>query len=148
MWRRAWVDGVDQYEGRWWEAYRLVQNHGRGLLMQGGCDWTDYTVSSTITLHMAEAAGLAARVQGMRRYYALLLRRATAEAQLIRALDGDTVLAETAFAWEFGATHDFALTVKGTADRRRHRRQTPSLRCATTPSPAAASPWSSKKAAS
>jgi ADP-ribosylglycohydrolase len=113
MWRRAWVDGVDQYEGRWWEAYRLVQNHGRGLLMQGGCDWTDYTVSATITLHMAEAAGLAARVQGMRRYYALLLQR-DGRAQLIRALDGDKVLAETDFAWEFGAAHDFALTVKGT----------------------------------
>ena len=112
MWRRAWVDGVDMYEGRWWEAYRLVQNSGRGLLMQGGCDWTDYTVSSTITLHMAEAAGLAARVGGMRRYYALLLRR-DGMAQLVRALDGDTVLAETPLAWEFGETHDFALTVKG-----------------------------------
>ena len=113
MWRRAWVDGVDQYEGRWWEAYRLVQNHGRGLLMQGGGDWTDYTVSSTITLHMAEAGGLAARVGGMRRYYALLLRR-SGKAQLVKALDGDKILAETDFAWEFGETHDFALTVKGT----------------------------------
>ncbi|MFN8464713.1 MAG: ADP-ribosylglycohydrolase family protein [Caldilineaceae bacterium] len=113
MWRRAWVDGVDQYEGRWWEAYRLVQNSGRGLLMQGGCDWTDYTVSSTITLHMAEAAGLAARVGGMRRYYALLLRR-NGKAQLVKALDGDKILAETDYAWEFGETHDFALIVKGT----------------------------------
>ena len=61
---------------------------------------------------MAAAAGLAARVQGMRRYYALLLRR-NGKAQLIKALDGDTVLAETDFAWEFGETHDFALTVAG-----------------------------------
>ena len=113
MWRRAWVDGVDQYEARWWEAYRLVQNSGRGLLIQGSGDWTDYTVSSTITLHMAEAAGLAARVGGMRRYYALLLRR-DGKAQLVKALDGDKILAETDFAWEFGETHDFALTVKGT----------------------------------
>ncbi len=116
MWRRAWVDGVDMYEGRWWEAYRLVQNSGRGLLMQGGSGWTDYTVSSTITLHMAEAGGLAARVGGMRRYYALLLRRDSAsggKAQLVRALDGDTILAETAFPWEFGETHDFSLIVKG-----------------------------------
>jgi ADP-ribosylglycohydrolase len=113
MWRRAWVDGVDQYEGRWYEAYRLVQNSGRGLLIQGGGDWTDYTASSTITLHMAEAAGLAARVQGMRRYYALLLRR-NGKAQLVKALDGEKILAEIDFAWEFGETHDFALTVKGT----------------------------------
>jgi hypothetical protein len=112
MWRRAWVDGVDQYEGRWWEAYRVVQNSGRGLLIQGGGDWTDYGVSSTITLHMAEAAGLAARVQGMQRYYALLLRR-NGKAQLVKALDGDKVLAEADFAWEFGETHDFHLAVSG-----------------------------------
>lgn len=112
MWRRAWVNGVDQYEDRWWEAYRLVQNSGRGLFMQGGRDWTDYRVQSTITLHLAEAGGLAARVQGMRRYYAILLRRGN-KAQLIRALDGDTVLAETDFAWDMGETHDFALIVVG-----------------------------------
>jgi ADP-ribosylglycohydrolase len=113
MWRRAWIDGVDQYEARWWEAYRLAQNSGRGLLIQGSGDWTDYTVSSTITLHMADAAGLAARVGGMRRYYALLLRR-NGKAQLVKALDGDKILAETDIAWEFGETHDFALTLKGT----------------------------------
>jgi ADP-ribosylglycohydrolase len=118
MWQRAWVNGVDQYEGRWWEAYRVIQNSGRGLLMHGGRDWTDYKVTSAITLHMAEAAGLAARVQGMRRYYALLLRRGEGErapkAQLVKALDGDRVLAEVDFPWEFGATHEFSLTVEGT----------------------------------
>jgi ADP-ribosylglycohydrolase len=116
MWRRAWVDGVDQYEGRWWEAFRMVQNSGRGLLIQGAGDWTDYEVSSSLTLHMAEAAGLAARVQGMRRYYALLLRRDAGQGpkvQLIKALDGDKVLAETDFAWEFGETHEFALALEG-----------------------------------
>jgi hypothetical protein len=117
MWQRAWVNGVDQYEGRWWEAFRVIHNSGRGLLMQGGRDWTDYRVTSTITFHLAEAAGLAARVQGMRRYYALLLRRGEelgqGKAQLIKALDGDTVLAEVDFPWEFGATHELSLTVQG-----------------------------------
>ena len=35
MWRRAWVDGVDQFEGRWPEPYRISQNHGTGLISQG-----------------------------------------------------------------------------------------------------------------
>jgi hypothetical protein len=116
MWRRAWVDGMDQYEGRWWEAFRMVQNSGRGLLIQGGRDWTDYRVAASITLHMAEAAGLAARVQGMRRYYALLLRRdavAGGKAQLVKALDGDKVLGEIDFPWEFGDTYEFSLAVAG-----------------------------------
>ncbi len=112
MWRRAWVNGVDQYDGWYSEAYRLVQNRGRGLLSQGTREWTDYAARAAVTLHLAKAAGLAVRVQGMERYYALLLCD-DGRARLVKALDGDTVLAECAFAWAFGATHTFALTVRG-----------------------------------
>jgi len=113
MWRRAWVDGVDQYDPWWPEPYRLVQNHGTGLLIQGTREWTDYRVSADVTPHMVEAAGIAARVQGMRRYYALLLCK-EGKARLVKALDGKTVLAETDFLWEFGETHDLSLEVVGT----------------------------------
>ena len=118
MWRRAWVDGVDQYSPWWPEPYRLVQNHGTGLLMQGTREWTDYRVSADVTPHMAKSAGIAARVQGMRRYYALLLCNEGADghptARLVKALDGNTVLAEVDFAWEFGETHELCLEVMGT----------------------------------
>ena len=58
MWRRAWVDGVDQY-GHWWpEAYRLVQNRGTGLLIQGAREWANYRVSAAITPHLAAACGI------------------------------------------------------------------------------------------
>jgi len=118
MWRRAWVDGVDQYSPWWPEPYRLVQNHGTGLLMQGTREWTDYRVSADVTPHMAKSAGIAARVQGMRRYYALLLCNEGADghptARLVKALDGNTVLAEVDLAWEFGETHELCLEVMGT----------------------------------
>ncbi|HQY94343.1 ADP-ribosylglycohydrolase family protein [Caldilinea sp.] len=112
MWRRAWVNGVDQFDDWWPEAYRLMQNRGRGLLSQGTREWQDYTVRATLTLHLAKAAGLAVRVQGMQRYYALLLCN-DGTAKLIKALDGDAVLAERAFPWTFGASYAFALTVRG-----------------------------------
>jgi hypothetical protein len=112
MWRRAWVDGVDQAE-RWYrEPYRLVQNHGTGLLIQGTREWTDYRLSAAIAPHMVKAAGLGARVQGMRRYYALLLAGGSA-ARLVKALDGETVLAETSFSWTFGGTYALSLQVVG-----------------------------------
>jgi ADP-ribosylglycohydrolase len=118
MWRRAWVDGVDQYSPWWPEPYRLVQNHGTGLLMQGTREWTDYRVSADVTPHMVRSAGIAARVQGMRRYYALLLCNDGADghptARLVKAMDGNTVLAEVDFAWEFGETHELCLEVVGT----------------------------------
>jgi hypothetical protein len=112
MWRRTWVDGVDHFD-RWWpEAYRLAQDHGTGLLIQGGRDWSDYRVSATITPHMAAACGIGARVQGMRRYYALLLRRGGV-AQLVKALDGEAALAETGYDWEFGRAYALSLEVVG-----------------------------------
>jgi hypothetical protein len=113
MWRRAWVDGVDQY-GHWWpEAYRLVQNRGVGLLIQGAREWADYRVGAAITPHLAAACGIGARVQGMCRYYGLLLRHG-GTLQLVKALDGERVLAEVDFPWEFGETHALALEVSGT----------------------------------
>jgi hypothetical protein len=112
MWRRAWVNGVDEYGDRWSEPYRLVQNSGRGLLIQGTREWTDYHVTATLNLHMVKAAGIAARVQGMRRYYALLLCN-DGKARLIRALGGDTTLAETDYAWQYGEDHKFDLRVVG-----------------------------------
>ena len=118
MWRRAWVDGVDQYEPWWPEPYRLIQNQGTGLLIQGTREWTDYRVSADVTPHMVKAAGIAARVQGMRRYYALLLC-SEGKARLVKALDGNRVLAETDFLWEFGETHDLSLEVVGTHLRAR-----------------------------
>jgi ADP-ribosylglycohydrolase len=112
LWRRAWVDGVDQIDFRRPDPYRLMQNHGTGLLIQGTRDWTDYRVSAAITPHLAEAAGLGARVQGMRRYYALLLHR-DGTARLVKALDGDMVLGITSFPWTFGTTYQASLQVNG-----------------------------------
>lgn len=112
MWRYAWVDGVDQYDHRWPEPFRVVQNEGRGLLMTGTREWTDYMVQATIRPHLVKHAGIAARVQGMRRYYALLLG-VDGKVRLVKALDGDTVLAEAPFAWELGGDYALQLTVQG-----------------------------------
>ncbi len=112
VWRRAWINGVDHLD-RWWpEALRIIHDEGRGLLSQGTRDWTDYSAQAMITPHMAAATGIAVRVQGMRRYYALLLRDRD-RIQLLRALDGDRVLAEAAFEWQFGQAYDLRLEAAG-----------------------------------
>ena len=112
LWRRAWVQGVDRWGAGWPEPYRLIQDRGTGLLIQGTREWTDYEVRAAIVPETIAAAGLAARVQGLRRYYALLLR--DDRAQLVRELDGTTVLAETPFARrDYGEPHELALRVAG-----------------------------------
>jgi len=102
---------VDSYLPYWPEAYRLIQNEGRGLLMQGTREWKNYQVNSTLTPHLVKAAGVAVRVQGMKRYYALLLCD-DQKARLIKALDGDTILAEADFAWNLGEAYDLKLAVQ------------------------------------
>jgi ADP-ribosylglycohydrolase len=112
MWRRAWVKGVDHLGSNPSEPYRVIQNQGTGLLIQGSREWTDYEVEAAITPHMVASAGLGARVQGMRRYYALLLCR-DGKARLVKELDGATVLAEKDFSWNFGETNEMTLHVVG-----------------------------------
>ena len=57
------------------------------------------------------SAGIGARVQGMRRYYALLLSDG-GKARLIKALDGEAVLAEADFPWQFDVTYELGLEVR------------------------------------
>ncbi|MEM7538312.1 MAG: ADP-ribosylglycohydrolase family protein [Chloroflexota bacterium] len=134
MWRRAWIYGFD--DKNWFTFYelftkiakkmeldpavmlsmfgtfRMTQNEGRGLLIQGARDWTDYRVRAELKPHMLRAGGLGARVQGLRRYYALLLSPNN-KLCLVKALDGDTVLAEVACAWEYDETYNLTLQVTG-----------------------------------
>ena len=115
MWRRAWVDGVDRLEtGASPHPYRLIQNQGTGLIIQGTRQWTNYRFSAAVTPHLVKAAGIGVRVQGMRRYYGLLLC-ADGRLRLVKALDGVTELANIAYAWEPGSTYRLSLQVVNTA---------------------------------
>ena len=111
MWKRQWVNAADVFTDEFEEAFRVIQNRGRGLVMTGTREWEDYTVEAAITPHLARSFGLAARVQGQERYYALLLCEGN-RIKLIKRLDGETVLAEQPYAWEFGKLYLLKLAVQ------------------------------------
>jgi hypothetical protein len=111
LWRRMWVNAVDQWLDDWRAPYDLVQNAGRGLLSLGSRDWTDYQVSAVVMPALIAAGGVAARVQGLRRYYALLL--VPGAARLIKMLDTETVLAETPFEWQAWQSYNLRLELEG-----------------------------------
>jgi ADP-ribosylglycohydrolase len=117
LWRRAWVIALDHEDRRelmdyWPDTYRLIQDEGQGLIIQGTREWTDYCVSSTLKPHMVQSFGIGARVQGLRRYYALVLDIG-GTARLVKALDGDTILAQSEFDWQLGCAYTLALQVVG-----------------------------------
>ncbi|MDC3123769.1 ADP-ribosylglycohydrolase family protein [Gammaproteobacteria bacterium] len=111
MWKRAWVDAVDQLVS-WTEMFRLVQNEGLGMISQGTREWTNYIVRADVTPHLATRAGIAARVQGLTRFYALMVTR-DQKVQLVKSLHQESVLAESEFGWSFGDTLHMSLGVDG-----------------------------------
>jgi ADP-ribosylglycohydrolase len=111
MARRQWVDGVDHFE-EGGEPLRLIQDTGTGLLIHGTRDWTDYQVTAVVTPHMVKSCGIAARVQGMKRYYALLLGSDNT-VRLVKALDGDHTLAEFHFPLDMDMKYELSLRVHG-----------------------------------
>ena len=46
VWRQAWVNGVQHWEGWSEEPYRIVQNEGRGMLITGTREWQEYQFSA------------------------------------------------------------------------------------------------------
>jgi len=114
MWLRAWINAVDDVGTRWASAFHLSQNRGIGLFIQGSRDWRNYTVQADITSDPARSFGLAARVQGLTRYYALLLCP-NQVLRLVRSRDSVDVLAEVPYTWDWSQRYHFSLEVSGRA---------------------------------
>jgi len=111
LWKRTWTCSASAFESRG-EPFRIIQNEGRGMIIQGTRQWTNYRLEADLVPHMLTACGIAARVQGLQRYYALLLAP-QGKVRLVRALDGETVLAEADLAWRYEQTYPLALEVQG-----------------------------------
>lgn len=113
MWRRSWVSNLDVQEWWWPESFRLIANtKERRVMITGSLDWEDYAVVATLTPHMAESMGVAARVQGLQRYYLLRCDRG-GDMQLIKRDGKDTVLARAPFRWRPEESVRLRLEVKG-----------------------------------
>jgi hypothetical protein len=92
--------------------FRLVQNEGLGMISQGTREWTNYVVSADVTPHLVSRAGIAARVQGLTRFYALMVT-VDQKVQLVKSVHEESVLAEADFSWTLGDTLNMSLRVDG-----------------------------------
>jgi ADP-ribosylglycohydrolase len=122
MWLRSWINAVDHVGTRWASAFHLSQNRDTGLFIQGSREWENYLVQASLISDPAKSFGLAARVQGLTRYYALMLGPDQA-LRLIRNHDSIEVLAEIPFSWTWHQPYLFSLevnetTIKGSIDGR------------------------------
>lgn len=111
-WQLAWVNAVSHLDTSN-EPLRLIQDEGRGLLAQGTLDWRDVEAQAVCTPHLARAFGLAVRVQGLERYYALVLAHPGTARLICRWYGKDEVLAEVPLAWDWGQTFTLSLRAEG-----------------------------------
>lgn len=111
-WTKTWVRALSAFSGSHKPDYWLIQNEGLGMVIQGTREWQDYSVQATFKPHLARSFGLAARVQGLKRYYALRLT-ADGQVQLVRQLDGTTILASAPWEWKLYEPYTLELAVSG-----------------------------------
>jgi hypothetical protein len=113
FWRRSWVNNVSFFSNTFAPAFRISQDRGSGIIIHGTREWRDYRVSSIVAVHLGSSAGLAARVQGLRRYYALLLEGG----DMVRVVkvrdDVRTILAETPYRWALEEGVGLMLELRG-----------------------------------
>jgi hypothetical protein len=83
------------------------------MIVHGTREWTDYRVSSAVIVHLGASAGLAARVQGLRRYYALLLEAHDCVRLVKIRDDARIVLAEAPCRWTLEKKVALELEVRG-----------------------------------
>lgn len=113
FWRRAWVNNVSVFSKNSASAFRISQDRGSGIIIHGTREWKDYRVASTVAIHLGSRAGLAARVQGLRRYYALLLEGGDM-VRLVKVRDDvSTILGEAPYHWRLEKPVALALEVRG-----------------------------------
>ncbi|MBD3319818.1 MAG: ADP-ribosylglycohydrolase family protein [Chitinivibrionales bacterium] len=110
MWMHAWVNAVDLWRTSRRGCFWIFKDFGRGMIIQGTREWRNYAVSSTVTTDCAKSFGVAAYVQGMFRYYALLLCD-DRKLRLIKMLERETVLAETDSDWDIHHANELSLSI-------------------------------------
>ncbi|KAL7936000.1 ADP-ribosylglycohydrolase [Trichoderma chlorosporum] len=114
FWSRAWVSSVDKVHTDMGPSFFIAQDRGEGLLSQGARDWIDYdAMVSNFVVNFGGPMGVAARVQGLNRYYALMLTKDKRLA-LVKAADDQRIeLTSMPFAWEDNQKYQLHLRVQG-----------------------------------
>lgn len=115
-WGRAWAPCLDRFQFERDGYGHLVHDAGVGLLIHGGRAWRDLRFSARVTPHLADRAGIAVAVQGMRRYYALWLDQ-RGRVELVRRGTEEVVLASSPLPWEL--YREYSLEMERDGDRLR-----------------------------
>lgn len=111
FWHRAWVNGADNFSK---SSFVIAQSQGEGIIIYGTREWDNYSVTvPEFMIKLGSPAGLAIRVQGLNRYYAVTFTD-DKRINIVKAHDADRIkLASVAFPWELDHKYRIMLTARG-----------------------------------
>ncbi|KAF2163216.1 hypothetical protein M409DRAFT_57520 [Zasmidium cellare ATCC 36951] len=111
-WRRAWVNNMTTFP-EYMPLFLVAQDVGEGSLMYGCRDWYNYKATAKHMVNNKPGPnGLAARVQGLNRWYAVMLR--PGGIAIVKAFDEKRIdLATADFDWRVVLPYDLGLEVQG-----------------------------------
>ena len=113
FWRKAWVDGVSKFHAGMSQPFYVAQDDGEGIISYGTREWKDYRVLvSNFVTNLGSPAGVAFRVQGLRRWYALLLYKGGRVAFVKVVDESREELSSADFDWKLDRAYEIAVTVK------------------------------------
>ena len=114
FWRQAWVNGASIFHKTMGAPFYIAQDHGEGIVLYGTREWTDYQIKvHKFRINLGSPAGVAVRVQGLRRYYALVFKRGGQIAFVKNVDDQKIELSSTTYEWSLDASYDVAISVQG-----------------------------------
>jgi ADP-ribosylglycohydrolase len=115
FWTRSWIDSMSTFHTKFPKAsFYLAQDRGEGVLITGTRDWIDYKVTVPSFRINVGSAGLAVRVQGLNRYYALIFKPDRKSMALVKAKDESRMeLASASYDWELDEVYNVAVRVEG-----------------------------------
>lgn len=114
-WDHAWIKGVSDWHTMETPSMILIaQDEGEGIVSYGTREWTDYRVIvQDVDFKLGSPSGVAIRVQGLRRYYALCVAP-HGKVVLVKVVDDKRiVLASVDLEWKPEVKYRVILEAKG-----------------------------------
>ena len=117
MWHHSFVNAVDVFH-TWGPSFFIAHDCGEGMISTGTRDWFNYRVTaSKFVVNLGAPAGLAVRVRGLNRWYALMFLRG-GHVALVKARDEQRIeLAAKSIDWKLDAEYNVVFEVEGSTLR-------------------------------
>lgn len=117
FWDLQWVQSVSDWRAFGDTTIYIAQDAGEGIVSYGTREWKDYSVTvSDLCVRLGAPCGVAIRVQGLNRYYSVVLIEG--HVAIVKALDDQRIeLARAPFDWSLDSLYEVNISARGSAIR-------------------------------